>query len=396
MGYFKLSMHRKPYLVIPKLIPQPTWGGDYIPALKNWESLAALKDLKIGQSYELFGDSKLLLTITDSRNEGFVPELGSADSTDTLDENFPYEAGKDFVVLSQVCTEDPDGILGASIFKRFGTMPLLNKLTQSLGNSFQLHIKPHVFHSRWQPKAESWYYLEQGLLTCGIQEGISVDEYKDTCKDIEQKMKGLSRAVLEKKLSLEEAKDQAKKYIQDNDPHRFVNIHEVEKYALIDLSKGGLHHSWEENKEKFPLGNVLYEVQQDVMDPVCTVRSFDQGKFKDDGSIREIHIDDYFNLLDTDPESNKIETLTQHPQGERLLTTEFYCLDIVEVTTSSKIQKIQNSFEHLYVRVGVVEVKAADGVVTLSAGHSCFIPFNVQEYGLTSSNHAVVLKTFIE
>ena len=49
----------KIYLIIPKLIEQPTWGGDYILNFKNWQNQDVFKGLKIGQSYELYSETKL-------------------------------------------------------------------------------------------------------------------------------------------------------------------------------------------------------------------------------------------------------------------------------------------------------------------------------------------------
>ncbi|QQR52772.1 hypothetical protein IPG36_01470 [bacterium] len=66
MPHLTTNELRRPYLVIPKLIKQPTWGGSYIVAAKGWSDHEGLGDLKIGQSYELFSGSNLsLLTSTD-------------------------------------------------------------------------------------------------------------------------------------------------------------------------------------------------------------------------------------------------------------------------------------------------------------------------------------------
>jgi hypothetical protein len=40
------------------------------------------------------------------------------------------------------------------------------------------------------------------------------------------------------------------------------------------------------------------------MDKDCTLRSFDNGKIGDDGTLRPVHIDEYFQALNTDESAN--------------------------------------------------------------------------------------------
>ena len=169
----------------------------------------------------------------------------------------------------------------------------------------------------------------------------------------------------------------------------------MDKYSLIDLSAGGIHHSWEENKEECPLGNIIYEVQLDVMDPYCTIRAFDQGKIKDDGTIREIHVNDYFQFLDTNTENNTIDNLRRTQNGERLLQTSHYSLDILEIT-DRKQDKTINSFHHFYVREGDVDIATAEAIVRVTQGHSCLVPQHAGDYSITARvPGSVLLKTFI-
>ncbi|MBI3620413.1 hypothetical protein HY214_04720 [Candidatus Roizmanbacteria bacterium] len=388
---------KKPYLIIPKFIEQPTWGGTEILKLKNWEGKLFLKDKKIGQSYELFGSSKLLLTITDSADERFIPEFGFADKPGIVQAYFPYK-NSDFATISTVISGSPEKWLGKKISDTFGKMPLLNKINQAYGNSFQLHIKPDMAkNGRWQPKAESWYYFEDGLATCGIKEDCDIEKYKSTCQDIEKKMKQLSEKVRTSKTTINGARMEAEAYIKGKNPWQFVKMYDIKRDTLLDLSAGGIHHSWEENKQKYPKGNFLYEIQQDVMDPVCTIRSFDQGKFKDDGTIRSINILDYFRYLDTDPEHNDIRTLLRAPQGKRLLTTKNYSMDICRVD-GEFTDSTNGSFVHLFAREGRATVKAQEGSVTLTRGHSCFLPAEVNDFSLVSlqNTKVVILKTFID
>lgn len=387
-------MDAKPYLIFPKLIEQPTWGGSYILELKNWLDKPFLEDKKIGQSYELFGGSKLATHINDSRDFRFSPEIGSADNSQ-LDNKFSPIPTRDYTLLADLIAQNPVKVLGKHVHNKYGTMPLLIKINQAYGNSFQLHIKPNQTHPHWKPKPESWYYFEDGLITCGIKDEIDIKAYKTVCELIEGKMSQLSALVQSGDMDLAEAKKQAKEYIKRQDPWQFVNTYDVKKYDLVDLSAGGIHHSWEENREKYPNGNIVYEVQVDVMDPICTIRSFDQGKFKDDGSIRNINIEDYFQFIDTDKEHNDINNLKKTRQDNSLLRTDYYCLDILEV--NDRLQDSTGpSFCHLYVRDGDVEIMANHKKVRVTRGHSCFLPQAVGTYEIKSlHSNSVVLKTYI-
>lgn len=371
---------KKPYLIIPTLIEQPTWGGKYILTYKNWNKIPYLKNKLIGQSYELFGQSKLLINLTDSSNPAFVPEVMRSNLKPLPDCPFPFEQNKDYVMLSDLVKKNP--------------MPLLIKFTQASGNSFQLHVKQSVRRSRWKPKAESWYYFEDGFLTYGINKNTNVADYKKACQLIEAKMKAFSHEVKNGNISSNTAKKEAKEFIQNINPWQYVNLHYVKKNTLIDLSGGGIHHSWEENKEKYPLGNVLYEIQQDVTDSESTLRSFDQGKIGSNGEIRSITIDDYFTYLDTEPAHNDIQNALLTQKGSRLLSTPYYSLDVLEVK-NKMIDETDQSFVHLFVREGEAVIETEEGQIRLTKGHSCFIPQGTGKYTI-KTNNALLLKTYIE
>jgi len=260
-------MQIRPYVVIPKLIAQPTWGGDYIGKMKLWDRVIGVSGVKIGQSYELFGGSKLAIKVTDTVDPDFIPELGQSDATDPAVFFGNRQDGIDFISLSELVKTNPKHVLGEKVYKTYGVMPLLIKLNQASGNSFQVHLPPNKTHPRWKPKAESWYYLEDGRLTFGIKKGIDVEEYKRVCYEIDAFMKDLSQKVEAQELSLEAARSKASQFVKTANPWAFVNVHEAKKNSIIDLSRGGIHHSWEENSDPTSPGNVIYEVQQDVMDP---------------------------------------------------------------------------------------------------------------------------------
>jgi mannose-6-phosphate isomerase class I len=178
-------------------------------------------------------------------------------------------------------------------------------------------------------------------------------------------------------------------------PWQYVNVHSVDQYSLLDLSIGGIHHSWEED-ENLPNGNIVYEVQQDVMDDFCTLRSFDQGKIKDDGTIRTIHIDDYFQFLDVTEEHNTIDFALRRRQGTNLLKTPYYSMDELQISDKTQVQ-VGESFDHLFVLSGVARVTYADTTLTIGKGHSCFVPWKVGSYTLEPvQGNTTVLKTYID
>jgi len=375
-----MKLQKRPYIIVPKLIEQPTWVGDYILKMKGWSGKTYLKNRKIGQSYELFSQSKLLLKIRNTDNERFVAELGTANSDSVLNK-LPYKKNVDYVNIPDVT--------------KHAKHTLLIKINQATGNSFQLHIPPSKKNPRWKPKAESWYYFENGLITLGLKNGAELSFYKDVCKKIEQKMLELSQLIRKKALSVESARIEASAFIKILNPWRFVNKYTVKKGSVIDPSLGGIHHSWEEDRHRYPLGNVLYEIQEDVMDPVSTIRAFDQGKMDNMGNVREIHIDDYFKYLDSSSEHNNIKNMLRKREGNRLLSTKYYRLDLVDVN-GKIVDKTVQSFVHLFVQEGEVNIAAKDGSVVLGKGHSCFVPLETGGYTITSNEPATLLKTFIE
>lgn len=387
-----------PHLVIPKCIPQSTWGGFYLAKLKGWDNNSKLANKRIGQTYELYGESQLAVDITDSTKASFSYEGDFRGET---------------LSLKELVESNPEAIIGKSVWDKYGKMPLLIKLNQARGNSFQLHIKDedHKQHKklflgkrpslsvgvdefRWIPKPESWYFLEEGYISCGINDLTKIKEYKKTCKNIYDFTQNVSKQIRSNKLTLQEGKARVATLIKTCDPHQFVNLHYVEAHTLVDLSAGGIHHSWEADP-KSSLGNVVFEIQQDVMDEYCTIRSFDQGNLKDDGTVRELHIDDYFTFLDKTKQNNSLSHLLRTPHGESLLSTPYYSLDLLSIHKITT-QKTTSSFHHLYVRDGQIKVSTQNGSIIVSRGHSCFVPFCVELYEIEPLEQSVVLKSYIK
>ncbi|MEK7166765.1 MAG: hypothetical protein AAB874_08210 [Patescibacteria group bacterium] len=388
----------RPYLVIPKLIIQPTWGGNYIAQVKGWDR-GELATNKIGQSYELCSGSNLSL-ITSSKNPQFLAEITNSKAVE-LPTSPPNS-----IPLVRLIETDPNSVLGNEIVTQFGpTMPLLIKFTQALGNSFQLHVPDGTKHPKWKPKPESWYYFEPGMVTLGVKSGVNWEEYQKSVTELDEYICALSQQVLSGSKTLADAKNEINKLIVKYNPRQFVNFAYPNAGDLIDLSPCGIHHSWEEDTDKYPLGNVLYELQVNVMDDVATIRSFDKGKMNKDGSVRPLQIEDYFAFIDRSPKANNPKTHFQKSQHiteklsyskERLMKTKYYALDKVVITGyKSAYHERIDRFKHVFIKSGEIEVTAGNVSITVSKGHSVFIPKMALEYSIkNNSKDSVILISY--
>lgn len=390
---------KRPFLIIPKLINQPTWGGDYIVNTKRWQDESDLQNVKIGQSYELFDKSNLSLLLS-SDDEGFKGEITNSKAVEL--QTKPANT----LALSQLISENPEAMLGKSNVQQYGPwMHLLIKFTQALGNSFQLHIKDGVKDSTWKSKPESWYYFEPGLITLGVKAGVDWSQYEKNSQELQQNIVALSQEVRTGTSSFEKAKHAIAQLIADYNLWQYVNTVETKADDLIDLSACGIHHSWEENAQKAPLGNIVYELQLNVMDNIATIRNFDKGKMHKDGSTRTLHIEDYFKHIDRSPKVNNPQTHLQKSQiisnnahftYQRLLQTKYYTLDNVEFhKQGAEFTESVDAFRHIFVKNGKVEVTCGTTTIRLSRGHSVFIPATATEYTIRNSqSHSIVLNSY--
>ncbi|MBI4974071.1 hypothetical protein HZC27_05680 [Candidatus Roizmanbacteria bacterium] len=375
----------RPYLVIPRFIEQPTWGGSYIVSYKQIQD-EELRARKIGQSYELYGGSLLSLS-SSSADSQFQQDLIEYNKLGRLSSSATH------VKLQDLVDQNPSQVLGSSFPHK--TMPLLIKFTQALGNSFQIHVKKSQKQSKWKPKPESWYYLEDGVITYGLKRGADLGEFKRVCLAVEEKMITLSTSLKNGALSYGRAKEKAESFIKSVNPWQFINIHKVKKHSIVDLSQGAVQHSWEEDPIHFPLGNIVYEVQLDVTDDESTIRAFDKGKIQPDGTIRKIHVEDYFAFIDTDPEHNDLNLAMKKREGQSLLHTPYYSLDAATIQKEVVVEN-PTSFIHIFVLEGELRVETPTRTLSVEKGHSCFIPRAVKTFALSPTQEKTsILKTHI-
>ncbi len=393
-------MEIKPYLIAPKLIPQPTWGGNYIAQLKGL-STEMFGKLLIGQSYELSTES-MLSSVTDATK--MPVEIGDPKTGETTE---VIGDRTSLFSLQSLIDSDPNAVLGKRVVQKHGnTMQVLIKFTQAKGNSFQVHVRPSQQLGHWKPKPESWYYFEDGKATLGLNNPTPqrLAAYKQSCQLIDQKAQELSTQVQEGKLPVEDARAQLHKIIEEQNPFQYVNTVNVPKDTIIDLCDGGIHHSWEEG-DSIPLGNIVYEVQLNVMDNDCTIRSFDKGKMGDDGRVRPAHVEDYFQSLDIDATRNASDALIRTMVKQsiagitcaQLFDTPYYRSELLELAGEYSGEKTSpakdESFHHIFVKEGVCLFRDGNSTFQLPTGTSLFVPADVDYYTITCDQKSIIVKT---
>lgn len=386
--------------IIPLLIKQPTWGGKYIAQYKkiqDEETLAA----NIGQAYELAQDSLLIDEPIDLKPGDQLP-YQLAEATDL---EHPHWFGKKYRTISMpdLIKKNVKDILGEKVAAKMNNqMAVLNKFTQAQENSYQVHVQPDQTFEKWQPKPESWYFFEQGKATLGLKTNANVLAYQNRCTEIYEYSQELSRQVREGELDVAAAREKLEKFINHDHPRHYVNTLELKAGQIVDLSEGGIHHSWEADAN-FPKGNIVYEVQLDQRDDVSSIRAFDQGKIKDDGSIRQLAIEAYFKALNINADANLPDQYLQSHDSfqdddgliTHLFDCEHYRLTMIEFDKNygGLETQLDDEFHHLFVKEGEVEVRYDGRRWLVPAGWSIFIPAGCQQYQLSSTAPAVVLKT---
>lgn len=385
----------QPAYVIPLIVEQPTWGGQYIAGSKRLRS-PLVDGKRIGQAFELFSGTWLTTAQPTSFAFATATDLAHPEYSDASQAKFS---------LQEMITADPVAVLGKKGSDRgWESMQVLIKFTQAQNNSYQVHVKPGKAFGKWQPKPESWYYLEKGKATLGLADPSKVEEYKARCLAIDQKAQSLSQQIKAGTKSLADAKSELQTFIDQDHPRRFVNTVAIEKDAVIDLSQGGTHHSWEVDAS-LPEGNIVYEVQVDVMDDFCTIRSFDQGNIKSDGSVRPLAIDDYFQALDLDATMNtpahflqNTPTIQDGANIRTLFQNQYYVTERLEFSGKyhGKYTTTDQSFHHIYALDGNIQIEIDHKTWNLEAGWSFFVPAAVPSYSLeVASGQGKVLITHL-
>lgn len=362
------------YLVVPKLIIQKTWGGDYIPTRKN----ISLQDMPIGQSYEFYSESKIIQADSVKKLEKYPYIVGS---NSPKDEKI-YNKNKNIIDLSSVDAK--------KIFGRRQIPNILIKFTQAKGNSYQIH--PKYSSGKYKPKAESWLFFEKGKATIGLKPNADLAQYKKICEQINKLAQDLSKQVIKKQITLKTAQKELDQFIELNDPIQFVNVVNFMKNAIVEFIRGGIHHSWEEDIFSIPEGNIVFEVQQDVSDELSTIRTFDKGKFMPDGSIRPLDIKSYFKYIDTNKNNNNPKNLIRNSirlkevHGwtlNKIFHNAFYNTDQLIVSDSYELTDL--GFRHIFVKSGEGIIETDDQEIELKTGWSYLHSQDIETTTITNT-----------
>jgi len=361
-----------PLRVQDELIEQPSWGGRYIVDLKGLGGDPAWAGKKVGQSYELSRESTLI------------------------------DADRSIHALQDLLAADAVALLGQRVVDKHGVdLSLLIKLTQAKGNSFQVHLPEDKALGQWQPKPEAWFYLAPGLYTFGLNPAKDYDAYAQVLNTIDDEMQRLSAEVKSGRRTVDDARAQAHDRIQTLDPWAYVNTVVAETDDVVDLTAGGIHHSWEEDDRRFPDGNLVYEVQIDVPDDRCSMRGFDKGKFLGDGGLRPTHVQDYLATLEKDDAHNDLARHISKPKvvsddagvkTESVFRTPYFNMDRVTVSAGANwTADLSSGFRHVFVHAG----SAAAAGAPYAQGQSYVLPAALGALELSAEKQTVLLVTYL-
>jgi hypothetical protein len=432
-----------------ELIEQPTWGGTAILEKKGLRDDPVWRGKKVGQAFE--NHAQLPVRLPDGWTVSIL------DVSLVLGEPF----------------------LGPVAWRTVPAMGQLRKDTEAYGNSFQMHLAEPAWIDRAGrptlliPKSEAMRYLDKpGLLSCGLKCRTDAEwaDYERRLRNIGAGMGELSSKVLAGRLDLLEAGRGARRLILDNNPYVWVNLLIPRPEEVVDFSTPRRHHNWEENNEAtrelfaaagFDLArlqgldvNKLDEIQVGLYidlagtavhqkpislaefaglnlirkrervivltDDNSSIRGFDKGKFKADGSLRPLDVDTYFAYIDRRPEANIPERAIVKPDVRRLaegtirrydFATGMYAFTVLETSKPNPGREFSRSFHgrfsaatdsyhHIYADRGPVLITFESGrePAELRQGYSVFLSGSMGEYGinpLAAGRSATVAVTYV-
>ena len=299
------------------VLKEKVWGGQKLNSLFNKGNSSTAK---VGESWE----------IADLTEGQSIVKDGDL-------------AGK---TLHQLIEQDPDGLMGAKVYEKFGTnFPLLIKfIDASKDLSIQVHPTDETSPTG-VGKTEMWYIMQAdpgAKLTVGFSEKISKEDYDEHIKN----------------LSIE----------------RVMDTHDVAKGDSFFINAGRIH--------AIGGGVLLAEIQQtsDV-----TYRVYDYNRPDDSGNLRELHVAESREVLDFETTQdfkldydrdakNKPQTLKHHT---------YFKTDWLNLIDSSYTIDRTDSFSILIVVSGSLKYEGSGAAGVLRAGQTLLIP---------AKNAGVVLK----
>lgn len=330
--------HIRPYIVVPTLIPQPTWDGDYIASHKRIKEL--IGNLNIGQSYELFSGSFL----SSRRSSTHLPSLHLADGNDPTTIPKAIVANDQLISLQDLINIDPKAVLGQKAMDGYSyQMNLVIQITQSKSIKFQLPEPNPTSQRSSNPKA--CLFLEPGRLTSGA--------------NLEKFQNDLTAKTDNQSIS-----------------SRFKTIN-ISKNQVADFSKVSLNFA-RNDRNFLPDGNVMFMLEANLFDATAhPVRS--------DDPITDKECQKHSYSFATDLKKSKIHKRSSTQTIKSHLTTPYYRLDewIFSSPLSNKFTTTTDCFQHLFVRSGRVEFASHDGTrLEISQGFGVFVPASTGAYSL--------------
>lgn len=318
-------------LLFKPILKQKVWGGTRL--VKEFNKPSNFD--KIGESWE----------ISDVKNNSSVVVQG------------PFKDQ----TLSALLQKFKGELVGPKVYKKFGdTFPLLIKFIDASENlSVQLHPDDNLAQKRHNSfgKTEMWYVVkadEDAHLITGFKEPCTKENYLQALNQ------GDIASILKKEF--------------------------VEAGDVFFISPGLIH--------AIGKGTLLAEIQQtsDV-----TYRVYDWDRVDIDGNKRELHTDLAIDAIDFSfPIHYKISYEEKVNQPVSLVENIFFTtqkLNLVDVTNFSI--EIIDSFVILIVIEGKIIIKDKHYTMSVEAGQSVLIPYQLKQAVNISAKQATVLHVSI-
>jgi len=307
-------------LKFENIFHEKVWGGQ---RLKEVLGKPLPEGEKIGESWELSGHPSALSIV----KEGVLK-------------------GKS---ITQLVEEDPEGILGSALSKKYSSFPLLYKFIDA-NDKLSIQVHPDDQYAKEHEgdlgKTEAWYIVDTqpgSTIICGLKEGATPEEIKA----------GIETNQLEKELQ------------------------EIEVTAgdVIYISPGTVH--------AIGAGIVLYEVQEasDV-----TYRLYDWGRVGLDGKPRDLHINDSLKVINYSDNS----THQMRPKGSLLVTCPYFSIEKYDVERSLD-RELKNSFEVVTLIDGEGEIESDGSRVPVAKGETILIPAGLERYTIRNGKNPLTL-----
>ena len=251
------------------------------------------------------------------------------------------------LTLKEVIAKNPEALLGASVYERFGLQfPLLIKYIDAASDlSIQVHPSDETSPTG-VGKTEMWYIMQADKgaeITVGFEKEITKDEFDE--------------------------------HIQDLTVEKVLDQHVVHPGDAFFINAGRIH--------AIGGGVLLAEIQQtsDI-----TYRVYDYNRKDDSGQLRDLHVEESKEVLDFKTTQDfKLEYSRKANSPQTLKHHTYFKTDWVNVKGEEYTINRTDSFTIIIVVEGSLEYSFNDKKVTLNSGNTLLIPADCDVVELTSS-----------